>query len=229
MDWLLRFYRSTIGMKVVMGVTGFILVGFVLGHMAGNLQLFLGEETLNKYSQLLHTSMELLWVVRLTLLTTVLLHIVSFVRLRSLTAAARPIAYKQKQSIAATLASRSMALSGPVLLAFIIFHLLHMTAGVIHPNFLLQQGVVGQEHTPNTYANMTSGFDGVWMGAGAFYVVAMIALFPHLRHGVASMCRTLGLRGERGNDLAQQAASLISAAVVGGNILIVLAVTLGII
>src|ERR1700755_1471922 len=127
------FWGSTNGKKVVMAVTGAILFLFVIGHLAGNLQVFEGPAKLNAYGAFLHSIGELLWPVRIILLICIALHIIATVQLALRKKRARPIGYSRKQAIASSYASRTMYWSGPIVLAFIIFHLLHLTAGYIHP------------------------------------------------------------------------------------------------
>lgn len=229
MSWLARFYNSTIGMKVVMALTGIILYGFVVVHMVGNLQAYLGPEEFNAYSALLHRFTEVLWGARAVLLTSVLLHIFSFVRLRAISAKARPIAYQRQSFSAATVASRFMMLSGGVLLVFIVFHLLHLTAGVVHPDFKMQTGLEGGGHAPLAYHNLTTGMAMWGGGAAIFYVVAQLCLGLHLHHGAVSLFRTLGLQGERQSALVRNLARGLTAVVIVGFISIPIAVLIGII
>src|SRR6202012_506807 len=127
------FWGSTNGKKVVMAVTGSILFLFVIAHLAGNLQIFEGPAKLNAYGAFLHSIGELLWPARIVLLICIALHIVATVQLALRNKAGRPVGYSRKQAIASSYASRTMYWSGPIVLAFIIFHLLHLTAGYVHP------------------------------------------------------------------------------------------------
>lgn len=179
--WLAQFWRSTIGKKIVMAVTGLIMIGFVIGHLAGNLLVFAGRARINAYSAFLHSTGEVLWVVRLVLLVSVVLHITAAWQLTAVDRAARPVGYAKHQYEAATWASRTIRWGGVVLLGFIVYHLLHMTLGTVHPSF-----------TPSdVYHNLTAGLS-VWYVA-LFYIVAMIALGLHLYHGTWSSIRTLGV------------------------------------
>src|SRR2546423_12745566 len=121
-----RFYDSTVGKKIIMAVTGLIGIGFVIAHVAGNLQAFEGREKLNAYSAMLHgPAAELLWVVRVVLIVAVVLHVTMAVQLTQRARAARPVAYHEREPQVSTLASRSMRVGGVFLLAVIHFHLLH--------------------------------------------------------------------------------------------------------
>jgi succinate dehydrogenase / fumarate reductase cytochrome b subunit len=122
------FWGSTNGKKAVMAVTGAILFGFIIGHLAGNLQIFEGREKLNAYGQFLHSIGELLWPVRIVLIVSVALHITATVQLALLKKRARPVGYSRREAIASSYASRTMYWSGPIVLAFVICHLLQFTA-----------------------------------------------------------------------------------------------------
>src|SRR5581483_857210 len=179
--FLAQFWRSTVGKKIVMAVTGLIMIGFVIGHLAGNLLVFAGRGRINAYSAFLHSTGEVLWGVRLVLLVSVILHITAAVQLTAIDRAARPIGYAKHQYEAATWASRTIRWGGVLLLVFIVYHLLHMTVGTVHPSF-----------TPgDVYHNLITGLS-VWYVA-AFYLIAMLALGLHLYHGTWSSIKTLGL------------------------------------
>src|SRR5437762_9044067 len=129
----LQFYEAPIGKKVVMAITGAILFGFVLGHMAGNLQIFLGREAFDNYAVLLRRIPELLWGIRILLLLSVILHIVAAVQLTAIQNKARPVGYKKRKAVESSYASRTMMWSGPIVGAFLVYHLLHLTFGTVHP------------------------------------------------------------------------------------------------
>src|SRR5215469_6367577 len=160
----LRFWQTTVGKKAIMAVTGFLLFGFVLGHLLGNLQIYESPEKINAYSAALHAMAPLLWAARITLLVSVFLHIWSSWRLWLLQRAARPIGYVKKVNAHSTYASRTMVWSGPIILAFVIFHLLHLTFGVVHPGATFVEGDV--------YSNVVAGFQ--FWPVSAFYIVAMV-------------------------------------------------------
>lgn len=179
-------FNSVVGKKIVMAVTGVILSGFVLGHMVGNLQIFLGPERINAYGRFLHGNMELLWPVRIVLLASVGLHVLAAWQLTILNNfKARPVAYLKKPAIASDYAARTMVWSGPIVAAFIVYHLLHFTLGTAHPHFI--EGDV--------YNNVITGFQVP--AAALFYIVANILLATHLYHGVWSMFQTLGVNHPR--------------------------------
>lgn len=213
------FAASTIGKKVVMAVTGFILFGFVVGHMFGNLQAYMGPEALNAYAVWLRGLMHgsALWIVRAVLLLSVVLHIWSATALTLENRRARPVGYRRREYERSTYASRTMVWSGPILLLFIIYHLLHFTFGTVHPSFV--EGDV--------YHNFVAGFQV--LPVSLFYILAMLALGFHLYHGIWSMMQTLGWSHPRYNFLRHGLAGLFTALVVVGNISFPLAVLFGVI
>ena len=125
----LRFYQTTLGKKVVMAISGVILIGFVLGHMAGNLQIFLGPEKLDAYAEFLHSMPALLWGTRVVLLVSIFAHFLSAFSLWKQNKAARPRGYAKQVSQATTYAARTMKWGGVIVLLFITYHLLHLTIG----------------------------------------------------------------------------------------------------
>jgi len=213
------FTASTIGKKVTMALSGIALFGFVFVHMLGNLQLFLGRETLNAYSDSLHALGHgaVLWLARAVLLGAVLAHILSAVSLWQRNAAARKTRYKLFAPRASSYASRTMYWSGPILSLFIVFHLLHLTTGTVHPNY------VGGD----VYHNVVAGL--LQPAASAFYIVAMLALGLHLYHGVWSLLHTLGLAHPKYNAARHAAATLFAAVIVVGNISFPVAVLTGLV
>lgn len=213
------FLDSTIGKKVVMAATGVVLFGFVVVHMLGNLQVYLGPEALNSYGAALRSLGHggVIWVARGTLLLAVSLHIWAAFGLWRKNQSARGTPYKTFQPRASTYASRTMYWSGPILLLFIVYHLLHLTTGTVHPSF----------HEADVYRNFVVGFQQP--AASAFYIAAMIALGLHMRHGVWSLLHTMGLAHPRWNGLRHGFATLIALVVVAGNISFPVAVLTGLV
>jgi succinate dehydrogenase / fumarate reductase, cytochrome b subunit len=213
------FWASTVGKKIVMAVTGILLFVFVIGHLLGNLQVFEGPAKLNAYGAFLHSIGEFLWPVRIILLIAVTLHIVATVQLALLKKRARPIEYSVKKAIASSYASRTMYWSGPIVLAFIIFHLLHLTAGYIHPGAAYIEGDV--------YHNVVSGFQVWWVSLS--YIVAISLLGLHLRHGLWSMFQTLGIHQPQYTLRFKKAAMVIALLITLGYISIPISVLLGLV
>jgi len=214
-----RFWNSTNAKKFVMAITGFILLLFVIGHMLGNLQAFEGPDKLNAYGHFLHGVPELLWGVRIVLLASVIAHIVSSIQLAVAKTQARPVGYARKQNVASDYASRTMYWSGPILLAFIIFHLLHFTAGVVHPDATFVEGDV--------YHNVVSGFQ-VWY-VSAWYIFSMILLALHIRHGAWSMFQSLGINHPRHTPILKKAAAGLAIVLAAGYISVPVSVLLGLV
>lgn len=212
MNAFCNFLKSTIGRKVLMALTGLVLVGFVMGHMLGNLQIFLGAEAINAYAYKLHEVLpsSALWAVRLFLLASVAIHIWAAVTLTLDNRRARPSGYDADRVIQASYSSRTMRMSGVILLAFIVFHLAHFTARVVPGMQYEDPGVIEETEVPlvekgeavlkngevvmtfNVNDMMISGFQVWWVSA--FYVIATGLLCMHLTHGVSSMFQTVGLR-----------------------------------
>ena len=207
-----RFYDSTIGKKAVMAVTGVILFGFLVGHMLGNLQVFLGRDVMNSYAETLHANMPLLWGVRILLLVSVVLHTWAAIQLTAVKASARPVAYSKPGNVQGSTSSRTMMLSGPVIALFVIGHLLHLTTGTIHPNFI---GL-------KAYENVVVGFTNPI--ASGLYVVAMILVGFHLSHGVWSMFQSMGFSHPRYTPIIKNLSALAAWVIVAGFISIPLAV-----
>jgi len=212
-----RFWDSTNGQKIVMAITGTVLLLFVIAHMLGNLQVFEGPDKLNAYGRFLHDVPEILWAVRVVLFASVVLHIWSSVKLAAQKIKGRPVGYAKKEDIASTYASRTMYWSGPIILAFVIYHLLHLTAGTVHPGFDFIEGDV--------YHNVVAGFQ-VWY-VSAWYIFCMILLGFHIRHGAWSMFQSVGINHPRWNGRLRQFALIATIVIVGGFLLVPIAVAVG--
>ena len=213
------FLTSTIGRKVVMAVTGLLLVGFVFVHMLGNLLLYQGPEAINEYGRFLQEFLHGwgIWIARATLLGAVVLHIGSAVSLAREELAARPVRYRRWKPKRSTYASRTMRWSGAILVSFIVYHLVHLTTGGAHPDFV----------PGDVYHNVVAGFS-CWPVA-LFYVISMVLLGLHLRHGVWSLFQSLGVSHPRYLAAAQIAATVFSTIVVLGNVSFPLSVLFGLV
>lgn len=212
-----RFYESTIGKKAVMAVTGLLLAGFLIAHMLGNLQIFLGPAIMNHYAETLHGNPPLLWTVRTVLLVSVVLHIWASIQLSFIKRQARPIPYAKYRPIHSSWASRTMMLSGPIIAAFVVFHLLHLTTGTIHPNFV----------ELHAYENLVNGFAVVPIAL--IYIAVMIFIGFHLSHGVWSMFQSVGFSHPRYTPLIRKAAALIAWVLIAGFISVPVAVLTGVV
>lgn len=225
----LRLWRSSLGKKYIMSVSGLVLVAYVVGHLIGNLQIFLPPHAINRYGHFLQSNVELLWVVRLILLTLVALHIVSSIWLTIENRQARPVTYATPvPSYGSSTASRTMMISGLILGAFVLYHLLHFTVrlesinGTPVPFHRLQEAETGY---PDIYAMMVAGF-GVWY-VSLFYLVGVGLLCLHLSHGIGAMFQSLGLKNPLYQPLIQRASPIIALVLFLGYASIPTAVLLG--
>jgi len=216
------FYEISIGKKAVMALTGLILVLYIIGHLAGNLQIYGGREMINRYAELLHASSGLLWFARVVLLGAVGLHIWSSFVLWLEKRRARPVKYQKKDEIAATYASRTMMWSGPIIGAFVVFHVLHLTAGDI-PGLALARVDSGYD----VYRNVITGFQHWWVSAA--YIVAIVFLMLHLYHGIWSMFQSVGFNHPRYTPRLKRFAQLFSIALAAGYISIPVTIMLGLV
>jgi succinate dehydrogenase / fumarate reductase cytochrome b subunit len=200
-----------------MAATGLLLYGFVIAHMIGNLQVYLGPEAINAYGEFLQHVLhgQGIWIARFALLVAVALHLWAAVSLTLGNRSARPRGYREWQARESTYASRTMVWSGPLLALFIVYHLAHFTLGSAHPDFV----------RGDVYRNVVVGFQNPF--ASGFYILAMLALGLHMYHGFWSMLQTLGLSQPRFNRIRRGLSLLLAWVVVVGNVSIPLAVLLG--
>jgi succinate dehydrogenase cytochrome b subunit len=207
MNLFSRAYHSSLGKKYVMAITGLLLFLFVVAHMAGNLQVYLGREQMNAYAELLQSKQGLLWTARAGLFVIAVLHVISALQLAAENRAARPESYAEGKPIA-TVASRTILLSGLIVFAFIIYHLLHFTLGVTNPDFVDLHDAAGRH---DVYAMVVEAFRNPYVSV--FYVISMGLLCLHLSHGVSSLFQSLGIRRKTTvasfNRFAQVSAILI--------------------
>ncbi|MDQ8205295.1 succinate dehydrogenase cytochrome b subunit [Pelagicoccus sp. SDUM812003] len=220
MNILQALFNTSIGKKIVMAVTGLILFGFVVGHLVGNLQIFSPPEKINAYAHFLQNLGPALWVIRGFLLVTVLLHVWMAVALVMENKAARgPKDYANQQTLKASYASRTMRYSGLIVLAFIVYHIMHFTTKNTHgeafyPTTMLHGEVVADVHTM-----MVLGFQQPLVAA--FYLIAIALLSWHLSHGLASMFQSLGLRTRAWSSCLNKFAVVFSVLYFLGNAAIV--------
>lgn len=218
------FWRSSIGGKTTMAVTGVLLFLFVVAHLAGNLQLLAGPKAINDYAEFLHSKPGLLWVARIGLLAIFGLHVATGIRLSRQNKAARPVGYAFEATVQASFASRSMLLSGLSLLAFVIYHLLHFTLGAVHG---ADHALKAQGGGHDVYSMVVASFSQ--MPIVLAYVSFQVLLFLHLSHGLQSFAQTLGFHHAKYTPMVKLGSRLLAAAVAGGNCLLALAPTLGLV
>ncbi|MCI0660484.1 MAG: succinate dehydrogenase cytochrome b subunit [Acidobacteria bacterium] len=219
---LLRLWHSSVGKKYVMAITGLGLFGFVIIHMAGNLQIFLGADQINTYAYTLKSMPLLLWSLRLGLLAIFIFHITAAIQLAAGNRRARPTGYKKYQVVASSFSSRTILISGLTIFAFVVFHLAHFTFGFVDPNYL---GLTDARGRHDVYRMMVEGFTNPLVSS--FYIVSMGLLLLHLSHGVSSIFQSLGLRSKRTFRFFDGSARLAALAIFLGNCAIPLAILLG--
>jgi len=219
-----RHVQFSMGRKVVASLTGLGLAGFVVFHMLGNLQVFEGGDALNGYASLLRDIPVFLWTARLGLLTVAVVHVVCVFQLAQRNYRARPVAYTVRKYQNASILSRAMVLSGSLLLVFIVFHLLHLTAGLVDPS--IPNRLDAQGHL-DVYGKMLHAFRNPLYVA--VYVVGQCVLAMHLSHAVSSSLHTLGLEHAACNSVFKAAGPTVALLVVLGNLSIIFAVFLGLI
>lgn len=211
---------TTIGQKALVAITGVIMFGFLVGHLAGNLQIFLGREVFNHYAATLASMPALVWGTRLVLLTSVLVHIVITVDLARRNRAARPDRYRIKKDLVTNYAAKTMILSGPIIALFILFHLAHLTVGAdVVPGYMFQKH--------DAYSNFVHGFQ--YAPISMLYVIANALVAMHLYHGATSFLQSLGLEHPKYDRLVRGAALGLALFVGIGNMSLPIAVLSGLV
>jgi succinate dehydrogenase / fumarate reductase cytochrome b subunit len=236
--WFKPAFQTTVGAKFVVGVTGILLTGFVIGHLAGNLKIFAGRDAINSYAQWLKSLGGLLWVARFGLLVTFALHIGFALWLKKLSLAARPVRYTYEDTVQASLASRTMVLTGLVILAYVLFHLAHFTFGWVKGATLPDGRTVPyleliERYDPanvtrerhDVYNMMISGFRNPVVSV--LYLVAMAVLIVHLSHGIGSVFQTFGINSPRSQPMISMMAWVVAIGLGVANAFIVIAVWMG--
>jgi succinate dehydrogenase / fumarate reductase cytochrome b subunit len=197
MNSFTRCCQSSIGKKWIVAFTGLVLVAYVLGHLAGNLQIFLPNKgRINAYGAFLHSLGPMLWAIRAFLLACLVIHICVTIQLAVENRRARPERYEGAHYRKASWAGRSMVMSGLIVLCFVIFHILHFTADVIDPRFAnLKEMMPDGTERHDVFRMVVEGFQNP--AASCFYILGMILLCMHLSHGFGSLVQTLGLNSTR--------------------------------
>ncbi len=221
---LLRLWQSSIGKKYVMAITGLGLFVFVIVHMLGNLQIYLGPEHLNAYARALKGTPALLWGARIGLLLITVLHITAALQLAAANRRARPVGYVNSKPVASTFAQRTIVISGLIIFAFILFHLAHFTLGLVDPQYLTFEDPLDRNRH-DVYRMMVTGFSNPFVSI--FYVVSMGFLLLHLSHGVSSLFQSLGLRSKKTFVWMDKLAKGAALALFLGNASIPLAILAG--
>ena len=222
-----RFYASSIGKKLLVAVTGLGLLLFVFGHMVGNLLLFMGRDAINSYAEflkhgLLHGAG--VWLARIGLLGTVAVHIIATIHLTRQNREAREHRYEFESTAKATPASRTMIISGVIILSFVIFHLMQFTV-LPGPGQEGYWDLTGDHPRHDVYGMVIRGFQNVFISL--FYIVSVAFLCLHMSHGFSSVFQTLGLRTDKSWPIIVAAGYAYSALIFIGNSLIPLSVLFG--
>lgn len=222
MQQALTLTQTTVGKKALVAVTGLIMFGFTIGHLAGNLLIFADSDgaALRAYSEFLHHNWEITWPVRTVLLVSVVVHLALTLELWQRNRAARPSGYRHgRRDQLTTYAARTMVISGPILLAFIVFHLAHLTFGVTFGLY--------EHQWLDPMPNLVASFSIWWIAA--FYIFSNIILGLHLVHGVWSALQSIGASHPRYHVLRQRIATGLVFAIAAGNVLIPLLVLAGVV
>lgn len=221
---MIRLFRSSLGLKYLMAITGLMLFGFVIGHLIGNLLIYAGPDKLNAYGQgLKDLPFNLLWVVRGGLISVFIVHIAIAMRLSSDNSSARPTSYAKQKTIQATMASRSMLYSGLTLFAFVAFHLAHFT---FHVAYNTDAGL-DAEGRFNIYKMVVDGFKNPLVSG--MYIAAMLVLGAHLKHGIASVIQTMGWAGRESYGWMSTAGTALAWLIALANISIPVSILLGLV
>lgn len=224
MNRWVRNLTSSVGLKFLMAATGVLLFGFVLAHLAGNLQVFGGPDLINAYAVKLKALGPGLWVARLGLLGVITVHIGCALTLTLRNRAARPKRYAMQQPIASTEASRTMLASGAVILLFVVYHLMHFTIGVVIRPDLYE--LVDDQGRHDVYSMMVAGFQQ--LPIALFYALAMVGLGMHLSHGIGSILQSAGWLRPRYRPAVILGGRALAWLIVLGNVGIVAAAFFGV-
>ena len=237
---ILGYLKSSILSKVVMAVTGVMLVTYIVVHTAGNLLIYFGPDSINSYSQFLHSLGPLLWVIRIILLVALILHIWTSIVLKLDNLGAKPDKYAVKNYVKAKLTSRTMLWTGIAVFLFVVYHVSHLTLGITNPshvtqelytphNMILASGAESMIHIArtNVYNMVILGFKNPLISIA--YIIAVTIVGFHLNHAIQSMCQTLGLNNPKYFPTIVKLSTMLSVIIVICLISIPVTVLLGII
>lgn len=226
MSWIVTYVRSSVGAKQVMAVTGLLLVLFAIAHMTGHLIMFGGRAAYNDYAELLqglgHGAIK--WVIRAGLLGVLVVHVIAGVRLATLNRAARPVPYRVYRTAATKPWARGMILTGLAILAFLVYHILHFTVGLVQPEYFHRLDPGGRY---DAYVMYVRGFQSTPILIS--YLVGMTLLLPHLAHGIASLFQSLGWKHPKWDGLIDKAGPALAVLLYIGYIVPPIAVAAGVI
>lgn len=213
---------ASVGKKVLMAVTGLVAFAYVLGHMMGNLQIFAGQERLNNYAEFLHSLGWFLWVIRVCLFTFFAVHVWKGIQLKLENWSSRPTRYVRKNTVQASLSSRTMIWTGLAVLTFVVYHILHFTVRITNPQY---KNMVDNLGRPDVYSMVIAGFQNHLIAI--VYIVAVGLVCYHLTHAIASMFQSVGLNNPRFQPFLDTIGWALAIIIFLGFISIPLAVTFG--
>jgi len=227
MKVITNIFSSSLGKKYIMAVSGLLMFLFVIGHLAGNLQFFLGAESINRYGHFLQTNLELIWPARIVLLIVLFLHVWAAIKLSAENKAARPVAYANWNPTVASYASRTMLMSGLIVFVFIVYHLLHYTLVIKNINFTGEDfaGYMDSQNRHDIFKMMIMGFSNIWVSL--FYVIGIALLCLHLSHGVSAMFQSLGWKNKVYGPCLDSLARYVAVLIFIGYVSIPISVKLG--
>lgn len=212
----------SLGKKYLMAVSGFVALTFVIGHMIGNLQMFIGQGQINEYAVKLRALGPLLWLIRGSLFIIILIHIYKGIQLKLENWSARPETYAFKDTVQASLASRTMFWTGLIILAFVAYHLMHFTLLWLNPDY---HTLVDPQGRHDVYSMVIMGFSNIFVSA--FYIIAVGLLCWHLSHGIASMFQSIGWMSDKNRAMLGKIGWTISILLFLGYVSIPLSVLAG--
>ena len=220
----MRFLTNPVGKKLIMAVSGFSMIAFVLVHLLGNASIYYGPDGINAYAKALHSFPPLIWAFRVTMLILFSLHVFYGIQLSVENSAAKPEAYAIKKSLSSTFASRNMIWTGVVIAAFLFFHLLHFTFQVIYPEIsaINHTDAVGR---PDVFTMAVSSFQKP--AIASIYLIAIAAVGFHVSHGIQSLFQTCGLNSDSTLPVMQKGSLAVAALFFAAYISIPLAVLVG--
>ncbi|SEA54731.1 succinate dehydrogenase subunit C [Desulfuromusa kysingii] len=205
----MNLFKSTVGRKILMAVTGLMLVGFITVHLLGNLSVFAGADAINAYAKHLHDLGPLVWVFRLVMLLLFAVHITFGVQLYLENRAATPDNYAIQKTLVTTFSAKTMVFTGLIILAFLLYHLLHFTVQITNPEISAQNLPLVDGHL-DVFTMVTLSFQKVFISL--VYIVAMIALTLHIFHGLSSWVQTLGLSTGSSQDKVTYIGKIVAIA-----------------
>ena len=220
----MQLTQSSVGRKIIMAVTGFVLVAFVCVHLLGNSSIFIGADAINAYAQKLHSLGPFVWVFRLVMLTAFAIHIFFGIQLTLENRAATPEKNVQIKRLKTGFGAETMIVSGLVMLAFVIYHLLHFTVRVTNPEIYVPLGDHGMV---DVFVMMVNGFSSAL--SVIIYVIGLGFLFLHVSHGFQSLFQTLGLSNDKSLPFMEMVSKLVGVVLLVGYISIPMLIVFGLV